>query len=267
MAAEKLYHPPKHFSEKASISSMQQYEELYEQAKADPEAFWGKLAETELDWFEKPSKVLDWSNPPFATWFSDGKINMSYNCLDRHLTTWRKNKAAIIWEGEPGDILVLTYQELHRRVCRFANTLKTLGLKTGNRAIIYMPMVPQLPTAMLACARLGITHSVVFGGLTLIDHGFDRDWIAVLFVGTELQRILGRAIPRLGGCGRYQSRASFADAVDRRVHTVDFQVVNGRVSIADGGICIGVHGAVAGHEVTTVATLPVLVTRQGEPPG
>jgi acetyl-CoA synthetase len=166
MASDNLYAPPKHFAEKAGIGSIEQYEQLYEQAQADPEGFWGKLAEQELDWFEKWSTVLDWSNAPFAKWFAGGKLNMSYNCLDRHLTTWRKNKAAIIWEGEPGDILVLTYQELHRRVCRFANTMKALGLKKGDRAIIYMPMVPQLPTAMLACARLGITHSVVFGGFS-----------------------------------------------------------------------------------------------------
>jgi acetyl-CoA synthetase len=166
MAADKLYHPPKHFSEKAGIASMKQYEELYAQAQGDPEGFWGQLADQELDWFKKWSTVLDWSDAPFAKWFVGGQLNMSYNCLDRHLTTWRKNKAAIIWEGEPGDILVLTYQELYRRVCRFANTLKTLGLKAGDRAILYMPMVPQLPTAMLACARLGITHSVVFGGFS-----------------------------------------------------------------------------------------------------
>jgi acetyl-CoA synthetase len=166
MAADKPYDPPKHFSEKAAISSIQQYEELYEQAQADPEAFWGKMAEQELDWFEKWSTVLDWSNAPFAKWFVGGKLNMSYNCLDRHLKTWRKNKAAIIWEGEPGDTQILTYQELHRRVCRFANTLKSLGMKTGDRAIVYMPMVPELPIAMLACARLGIIHSVVFGGFS-----------------------------------------------------------------------------------------------------
>jgi acetyl-CoA synthetase len=166
MAAEKPYLPPEHFSAKAAINSIKQYEELYEQAQADPEAFWGKLAEQELDWFEKWSTVLDWSNAPFAKWFVGGKLNMSYNCLDRHLKTWRKNKAAIIWEGEPGDTQILTYQELHRRVCRFANTLKSLGIKTGDRAIVYMPMVPELPIAMLACARLGVVHSVVFGGFS-----------------------------------------------------------------------------------------------------
>ena len=144
---------------------MDQYREIYRQATEDPEGFWGRFAEKELHWFEKWSRVLEW-DAPFAKWFVGGKTNMSYNCLDRHLLTWRKNKAAIIWEGEPGDERVLTYQELHRRVARFANVLKQLGLKTGDRSIIYMPMVPELPIAMLACARLGITHSVVFGGFS-----------------------------------------------------------------------------------------------------
>ena len=130
-----------------------------------PEEFWGKFAGERLHWFSKWSQVLEWA-PPFAKWFVGGKTNMAYNCVDRHLTTPRKNKAAIIWEGEPGDERVLTYQELYRQVARFANALKKLGLKAGDRAIIYMPMIPELPIAMLACARLGITHSVVFGGFS-----------------------------------------------------------------------------------------------------
>ena len=165
MASDTLYQPPAEFSKQASVSSMDQYREIHRQAIEDPEGFWGQLAEKELHWFEKWSRVLEW-DVPFAKWFVGGKTNMSYNCLDRHLLTWRKNKAAIIWEGEPGDERVLTYQELHRRVARFANVLKQLGLKTGDRSIIYMPMVPELPIAMLACARLGVTHSVVFGGFS-----------------------------------------------------------------------------------------------------
>ena len=165
MASDTLYQPPAEFSKQASVSSMDQYREIYRQATEDPEGFWGRFAEKELHWFEKWSRVLEW-DAPFAKWFVGGKTNMSYNCLDRHLLTWRKNKAAIIWEGEPGDERVLTYQELHRRVARFANVLKQLGLKTGDRSIIYMPMVPELPIAMLACARLGVTHSVVFGGFS-----------------------------------------------------------------------------------------------------
>jgi len=165
MASDKLYPPPSEFSRQANVSGMAAYEELYRRAKEDPERFWAELAETELHWFEKWSQVREWE-PPFVRWFIGAKTNMAYNCLDRHLQTWRKNRAAIVWEGEPGDERILTYQDLHRRVCRFANVLKWLGLKTGDRAIIYMPMVPELPIAMLACARLGVTHSVVFAGFS-----------------------------------------------------------------------------------------------------
>ena len=159
------YAPSPEFVRNANVQGMDGYLDLYRRAEADPEKFWGDLAETELHWFEKWSKVLDW-NSPFAKWFVGGKTNVSFNCLDRHLTTARKNKAAIIWEGEPGDQRIITYQELHRLVCRFANVLKSRGYKTGDRSIIYMPMVPEAAVAMLACARLGITHSVVFGGFS-----------------------------------------------------------------------------------------------------
>ena len=165
MPAAKPYKPPKDFAKSASVGSMAAYKKLYDQAKRNPERFWEKLAKQELHWFKKWTKVCDWKSP-FVKWFVGAKTNMSYNCLDRHLTTPRKNKAAIIWEGEPGDSQTLTYQELHRRVCRFANVLKGLGLRKGSRSIIYMPMIPELPIAMLACARLGIAHSVVFGGFS-----------------------------------------------------------------------------------------------------
>src|SRR5256885_14972736 len=159
------YPPSPDFVKEAHVRGIDAYTKLYEQAAANPEAFWGDLAEKKLHWFEKWSQTLDWK-PPFAKWFVGGKTNASYNCLDRHLTTARKNKAAIIWEGEPGEQRILTYQELHREVSRFANGLKSLGFKSGDRAIIYMPMVPELPIALLACARLGIIHSVVFGGFS-----------------------------------------------------------------------------------------------------
>ena len=165
MKASKAYRPPKEFSQKARVRSLGAYQKLYQQAMDSPETFWGSVAEQEIHWFEKWNHVFEW-NPPFVKWFVGAKTNLSYNCVDRHLATWRKNKAAIIWEGEAGDQQVLTYQELHRRVCRFANVLKGLGLKTGDAAIIYMPMIPELPVAMLACTRLGITHSVVFGGFS-----------------------------------------------------------------------------------------------------
>ncbi len=109
--------------------------------------------------------MLEW-NEPFAQWFIGGQLNISDNCLDRHLSTWRKNKAAIIWEGEPGDTRTLTYGQLHREVCKFANVLRSLGVNKGDRVVIYMPMIPELPVAMLACARIGATHSVIFGGFS-----------------------------------------------------------------------------------------------------
>lgn len=162
---KRLFQPPAEFSQKAHIKSLEEYQALYDKAKADPQAFWAKLAEQELDWFQKWDTVLDWQ-PPFAKWFVNGKINISYNCLDRHLTTWRKNKAALIWEGEPGDSRTLTYAQLHREVCQMANVIKQLGVQKGDRVGIYMPMIPEAAIAMLACARIGAVHSVVFGGFS-----------------------------------------------------------------------------------------------------
>lgn len=162
---KRLFQPPAEFSEKAHIKSLEEYQALYDKAKADPQAFWGELATQELDWFQKWDAVLDWQ-PPFAKWFVNGKINISYNCLDRHLTTWRKNKAALIWEGEPGDSRTLTYAQLHREVCQMANVIKQLGVQKGDRVGIYMPMIPEAAIAMLACARIGAVHSVVFGGFS-----------------------------------------------------------------------------------------------------
>jgi acetyl-CoA synthetase len=160
-----VYPASEAFVRNAHVQGMEGYLDLYRRAEQDPEAFWGEVAGKELHWFEKWSKVLDWE-PPFARWFVGGKTNVSYNCLDRHLTTARKNKVAILWEGEPGEQRFLTYQELHRLVVRFASVLKSRGYKAGDRAIIYMPMIPELPIAMLACARLGVIHSVVFGGFS-----------------------------------------------------------------------------------------------------
>ena len=165
MADANVYPPSREFVKRAHVKGMEGYRDLYQKAAEKPEEFWGELAEKELFWFEKWSHVFEW-HPPFAKWFVGGKTNVSYNCLDRHLATHRKNKVAILWEGEPGDQRQISYQELHRLVCRFANVLKGRGLKAGDRAIIYMGMVPELPVALLACARLGITHSVVFGGFS-----------------------------------------------------------------------------------------------------
>jgi acetyl-CoA synthetase len=164
-AAGRVYEPSPEFVRRAHVKGMDAYRALYERAKEKPEEFWGELAERELDWFEKWSHVFEWA-PPFAKWFAGGKINAAYNCLDRHLATPRRNKVAIVWEGEPGEQRLISYHELHRLVCRFANVLKARGLKSGDRAIVYMPMIPELAVAMLACARLGIIHSVVFGGFS-----------------------------------------------------------------------------------------------------
>lgn len=161
----RLFTPPAEFAEKAQIKSFDDYKQLYDQAKADPQKFWADLAEKELHWFQKWDQILDWQ-PPFAKWFVNGKINISYNCIDRHLTTWRRNKAALIWEGEPGDTRTLTYAQLHYEVCKFANVLKHLGVKKGDRVGIYMPMIPEAAIAMLACARIGAPHTVIFGGFS-----------------------------------------------------------------------------------------------------
>ena len=158
---ERNFPPPSDFTAKANMADP----DIYAKAAADPEAFWAGLAE-ELDWFKKWDTVLDWSDAPFAKWFIGGKLNVSYNCIDRHVNNGRRNKAAIVWEGEPGDWKVYTYGDLLREVCQFANGLKSLGIKKGDRVTIYLPMTPELPIAMLACARIGAPHSVVFGGFS-----------------------------------------------------------------------------------------------------
>ncbi|MGB7519576.1 MAG: AMP-binding protein, partial [Spirulinaceae cyanobacterium] len=162
---KRLFPPPAEFSAEANIKSLAEYQEIYAKAQADPAQFWAELAEQELHWFKKWDTVLDWQ-PPFVKWFVGGKINISYNCLDRHLTTHRRNKAAIIWEGEPGDSRVITYGQLHREVCQCANVMKELGVKKGDRVAIYLPMIPEAAIAMLACARIGAAHTVVFGGFS-----------------------------------------------------------------------------------------------------
>jgi len=163
----RIFPPPEEFSKNAHVKSMEEYEALHKESLEDPEGFWGKVdKDLGFVWFEPYTKVLDWSEAPYAKWFVGGKTNISYNCLDRHLTTWRKNRAAIIWEGEPGDSRTLTYQQLHREVCRFANALIEQGVQTGDRVCLYMPMVPELPIAMLACARIGAPHSIVFAGFS-----------------------------------------------------------------------------------------------------
>jgi len=164
LTENRLFAPPAEFAAQAHVGSLEQYEQLAAAAEADPEKFWGGIA-SELHWFKPWHTTLKWE-PPFAEWFAGGEINLSYNCLDRHLGTHRKNKAALIWESEPGEVQTLTYQQLHDEVCRFANVLKSVGVATGERVAIYMGMCPALPIAMLACARIGAPHTVVFGGFS-----------------------------------------------------------------------------------------------------
>ncbi|MGQ9512943.1 acetate--CoA ligase [Thermodesulfitimonas sp.] len=157
---ERIFYPPEEFTRQANVKS----KEIYAEARANPQLYWAMQAER-LDWFRKWDRVLEW-NPPFAKWFVGGKLNACYNCVDRHLKSWRRNKAAIIFEGEPGDSRVLTYWDLYREVTQFANVLKELGVGTGDRVAIYLPMIPELAIAMLACARIGAPHSIVFGGFS-----------------------------------------------------------------------------------------------------
>ncbi len=160
LAEERKFQPPDVFRSLANLNDPS----VYERATQNAEAFWAEASQS-LHWFKPWEKALEW-NPPIAQWFVGGKINVSYNCLDRHVQTWRRNKAAFIWEGEPGEERVLTYADLYREVNKFANVMKKLGIKKGDRVTIYMPMVPELPIALLACARLGAPHSVVFGGFS-----------------------------------------------------------------------------------------------------
>ncbi|OGO05744.1 MAG: acetate--CoA ligase [Chloroflexi bacterium RBG_13_56_8] len=170
----KSFPPPPNFAANAHISSMQQYQRMYQESINDPERFWLREAEI-IDWYKKPTKAREytWDTENRIInhkWFDDGVLNITYNCLDRHLNTWRKNKAAIIWQGEPEEeSRILTYQDLHREVCKFANVLKSKGIKKGDRVAIYLPMIPELAIAMLACARIGAIHSVIFAGFSAVS--------------------------------------------------------------------------------------------------
>ena len=160
----RIFEPPLAFAAEAHVRSFADYERIVAEANQDIPAFWAKIADN-LHWFKSWDTTLEW-NLPHAKWFVGGKINATYNCVDRHLNSWRRNKAAIIWEGEPGEQRTLTYQQLHYEVCKFANVLKKMNVQTGDRVALYLPLVPELAIAMLACARIGATHTVIFGGFS-----------------------------------------------------------------------------------------------------
>ncbi|MGE5799225.1 MAG: acetate--CoA ligase [Syntrophaceae bacterium] len=167
MAEKRTFPPSKEFSSKAHIKSMKEYEKLYARSVDDMEGFWAEMAEKNITWYKKWDKVLDYDfHKPYIKWFVGGKLNASYNCLDRHIDTPTRNKAAIIWEGDDGSYRTFTYQQLSTEVNRFANVLRKKGVKKGDRVTIYLPMIPELAIAMLACARIGAIHSIVFGGFS-----------------------------------------------------------------------------------------------------
>jgi acetyl-CoA synthetase len=198
----KLFPPPASVSAHAYIKSYEQYKEMYEESINDPDGFWLKAATEFVDWFKAPTigRNYTWNSRERIIqhkFFEDGELNLSYNCLDRHVKTWRKNKAAIIWQGEPEeDVKVYTYQDLLREVSKFANVLKSKGVQKGDRVAIYMPMVPELAIAMLACTRIGAIHSIVFGGFSatsLSDRIQDSE--CKLLVTTDVSMRNGKAIP------------------------------------------------------------------------
>jgi len=174
MKEERIYYPPKDLSRNAYIKSMEEYEKLYRESIDNPEGFWARQAEESLSWFKKWERVLEYDftrigeiEGPYLKFFQGGRLNISYNCLDRHLDSWRRNKAAIIWQGEDErEKRTLTYQQLHTQVCRFTNVLIKHGIKRGDVVTIYLPMIPELPVAMLACTRIGAIHSVVFSAFS-----------------------------------------------------------------------------------------------------
>jgi acetyl-CoA synthetase len=185
----RVFPPPPEFAAKAHVRSLAEYEELYTKSIADPEAFWAGIAH-ELHWFSPWTKTLDW-NEPWAKWFVGGTTNISYNCLDRHVKNGRKDKTAILWEGEPGEVRKLTYGELLADVERFANALKSLGIRKGDRVAVYMGMTPELAVAILACARIGAVHSVIFGGFApnaIVDRVNDAQCVAILTQDTSFRR-------------------------------------------------------------------------------
>ena len=185
----RVFPPSAEFSAKAHVKSQEEYEALYKKSIEDPEAFWAGMAQ-QLHWFKPWEKVLDW-NLPWAKWFVGGKTNLSYNCVDRHALGTRSQKTALIWEGEPGEIRKLTYAELHAEVQKFANVLKELGIRKGDRVAVYMGMTPELAIALLACARIGAVHSVIFGGFAahaISDRVNDSSCVAILTQDSSYRR-------------------------------------------------------------------------------
>jgi acetyl-CoA synthetase len=225
MAEKRTFPPSREFSEKAHIKSMEEYEKIYKRSVEDPEDFWGEMAGKQLTWYRKWDKVLEYDfNKPEIKWFQGGKINASYNCLDRYIDTPTRNKAAIIWEADDGSYKTYTYQQLYYEVNRFANVLKKQGVSRGDRVTIYLPMIPELAISMLACARIGAIHSIVFGGFSaqaLKDRIHDCKAKMVITADKGMRG------------GRFVPLKSNADEAVQECPTVEKVIV---VKRADGGI-------------------------------
>ena len=224
----RVFKPAKEFAKNAHFSSLKEYRSLWKKSVRNPEKFWGGLAR-ELDWRKKWKQVLEWK-APFAKWFIGGKLNVAENCLDRHLHGATKNKAAIIWEGEPGESRTLTYAQLHREVCRFSNVLKRNKVRKGDRVLIYMPMIPEAAIAMLACARIGAIHSVVFGGFSaesIKDRANDSGATCIVTADGGYRR--GAIVPL-----KHNVDAALKDGSTKVKHVIVFRRAHNEVHIEEG---------------------------------